>query len=90
MERDYALASGHIGGHIEKGLKRSPFVKKHLVPMSAFGHDLVSLVQCLHGVSEGDLELLHEAEVAGSHFSAVGRCLANNRPVLVEGYVLVL
>ena len=55
--------------------------------MSAFGHDLVSLVQCLHGVGEGDL---HEAEVSGSHFSAVGRGLANNRPALVEGYVLVL
>ena len=90
MERDYALSSGHIGGHIEKGLKRSPFVKKHLVPMSAFGHDLVSLVQCHHGVGEGDLELLHEAEVAGSHFAAVGQGLADNRPAPIEWYVLVL
>ena len=44
--------------------KKPPFIEKHLVPMSAFGHDLVPLVQFLHRVGEGDMELLHEAEVA--------------------------
>ena len=58
--------------------------------MSAFDHNLVPLVQCLHRVGEGDLELLHEAEVAGSHFPAIGLGLADNRPALIEWYVLVL
>ena len=72
---------GHIGGHI---------AGEGLVPMCAFGHNLVPLVYCLHRVDEGDLELLHEAEVAGSHFPAVGRGLADNRPALIEWYVLVV
>ena len=37
---------------------------------------------CLHRVGEGDLELLHEAEEAGSQLPAVGRGLADNRPAL--------
>ena len=57
-------------------------IKKHLVPMAAFGHDLVHLVECCHRVGEGDLKLLHEAEVTGSHFPAVGLSLAANGPAL--------
>ena len=52
---------------IRIGKKKSPFVKKQFVPMAAFGNDLVPLVHCCHGVGEGDLELLHEAEVTGFH-----------------------
>ena len=53
------------------GEKKSPFVKKHLIPMAVFGHDLVPLVQCCNGVGEGDLKLLHGAEVVGSQFPSV-------------------
>ena len=58
--------------------------------MAAFGNNLVPLVECCHGVGEGDLKLLHEAEVAGSHFPAVGWSLADNRPALRKRYILVL
>jgi len=71
-------------------LKKSPFVKKQFVPMAAFGNDLVPLVKCCQGVGEGDLKLLHEAEVTGSHFPAVGWSLAVNRPALRKRYILVL
>ena len=43
--------------------------------MAAFGHNLVPLVECCHGVGEGDLKLLLEAEVTGSYFPAVGYML---------------
>ena len=56
--------------------------------MAAFGNDLVPLVECCHGVGEGDLKL--EAEVAGSHFPDVGWSLADNRPALRKRYILVL
>ena len=79
------VAGGHIGAG---GLKKSPFVKKHLVLVSLFGHDLVPLVQCILRVGEGELELLHEAEVAGSHFPAVRWGLIDNGPALIEWYVL--
>ena len=58
--------------------------------MAAFGNDLVPLVECCHWVGEGDLKLLREAEVTGSHFPAVGWSLADNRTALREGYVLVI
>ena len=58
--------------------------------MAAFGNDLVPLVECCHWVGEGDLKLLHEAEVTGSHFPAVGWSLADNRPALRKRYILVL
>ena len=81
------MAGGHLGKNC---FKKSQFVKKQFVPMAAFGNDLVSLVECCHGVGEGDLKLLHEAEVTGSHFSAVGWSLADNRPALRKRYILVL
>ena len=81
------MAGGHLGKNC---LKKSPFVKKQFVPMAAFGNDLVPLVECCHGVGEGDLKLLHEAEVTGSHFPAVGWSLADNRPALRKRYILVL
>ena len=56
--------------------------------MAAFGNDLVPLVECCHRVGEGDLELLHEVEVTGSRFPAVGQVLADNR--LRERYIPVL
>ena len=32
--------------------------RKQFVPMAALGNDLVPLVECCHGVGEGDLKLL--------------------------------
>ena len=66
------MAGGHLEKIVKKIVKKSPFVKKQFVPMAAFGNYLVPLVECCHWVGEGDLKLLHEAEVTGSHFPAVG------------------
>ena len=58
--------------------------------MATFGNDLVPLVECCHGVGQGDVKLLHEAEVTGSHLPAVGWSLADNRPAPRKRYILVL
>ena len=57
--------------------------------MAAFGDDLVPFVQCLIWVCEGDVGLLQEAEVAGSHFPAVGWGLAEYGPMLLVCSLLV-
>ena len=70
--------------------KKSPMFKKHLVPVAALGNNFISFIKCGPGVSQGDVRLLHQTEVADPHPPTVRWRKAEDGPVLIVFGLLIL
>ena len=67
-----------LGMRVGGDLKKSPIFEKQLISVAAFRYDFVSPVECFARVSQGDVGLFLQAELAVSHLSAVGGGHAEN------------
>ena len=72
------------------GGKKSPVIKKHLVPVTALGINSIPFVKCGPGVGQGDVRLLHQTEVADPLPPAVRWHNAEDGPVLIVSGLLIL